>query len=136
MIGRVERAAALTLAFLLFARPAAGDPTPAASPDGATYVGAAACAPCHERETKLWRGSHHDRAMEKPTPATVRGDFADTTFTKDGVTTTFSRRGGRLRTSAPTGPTASCTTTASPTPSASTRCSSTCSSCRAAACRR
>ena len=56
-------------------------------------MGAAACAPCHELETKLWRGSHHDHAMEPATPATVRGDFSGTKFTKDGVTTTFFRRG-------------------------------------------
>jgi Tfp pilus assembly protein PilF len=43
--------------------------------------------------------------MEPPTPATVRGNFADAKFTKDGVTTTFSRRGDRffVRTDGPDG---------------------------------
>lgn len=99
-------AATVLLALALLAwRPAEAapaEPAPAAppSPTGAaaapTHAGAAACAPCHERETRLWRGSHHDHAMEKPTPATVRGDFGGAKFTKDGVTTTFFRRGDQF----------------------------------------
>jgi len=76
-----------------------------APPTAPAHVGTATCAPCHERETKLWRGSHHDHAMEAPTPATVRGDFSGTTFTRDGVTTTFLRRGDQyvVRTDGPDG---------------------------------
>jgi len=102
MSHRLAAAALLGLSLALFmARPAESDtagPAPSATPAAAsdkspTYVGAAACASCHERETNLWRGSHHDHAMELPTPSTVRGNFADTKFEKDGVTTTFFRRG-------------------------------------------
>jgi len=86
------------------ASPAAAAGVTATSSE-ASYAGAAACAPCHERETTLWRGSHHDHAMEAPTPQTVRGDFSGTTFTKDGVTTTFLRRGTQyvVRTDGPDG---------------------------------
>jgi tetratricopeptide (TPR) repeat protein len=80
----------------------AGAPRPPVTP---AYVGAVKCAPCHEPETKLWRGSHHDHAMEPATAATVRGDFSGKTFVKDGVTTTFSRRGDAyvVRTDGPDG---------------------------------
>jgi len=76
-----------------------------AADEGPTYVGAARCDGCHEREAALWRGSHHDRAMERATAATVRGDFRDARFTKDGLTTTFFRRGDQfmVRTDGPDG---------------------------------
>jgi Tfp pilus assembly protein PilF len=59
-----------------------------------TFVGSAACIECHAAETALWTGSHHDLAMAKPTPETVRGDFNNTSFTHFGVTTTFTKRDG------------------------------------------
>jgi hypothetical protein len=31
---------------------------------GAKFVGAAECATCHEQEATLWRGSHHQLAMQ------------------------------------------------------------------------
>ena len=48
----------------------------AASPAEASYVGRQACAQCHAAEDRLWRGSHHDLAMQQATEATVLGDFA------------------------------------------------------------
>jgi len=30
----------------------------------ATYVGAQQCAGCHQQQTTLWQGSHHDLAMQ------------------------------------------------------------------------
>jgi predicted CXXCH cytochrome family protein len=66
---------------------------PAAAP-AADHVGAAVCGTCHAEELKRWQGSHHDRAMQAATPQTVLGDFNNATFSKDGVTTTFSRRDG------------------------------------------
>jgi predicted CXXCH cytochrome family protein len=60
---------------------------------GATYVGRAACAPCHAEETAAYAGSHHDRAMQPADSTTVLGNFGGTRFTYAGVVTTFSRRG-------------------------------------------
>jgi len=104
--GRTARGALLALLIATTA-PAANDPppSPGAVAPPAHHLGAAACAACHEREAKLWRGSHHDHAMETPTPATVRGDFSGTTFSKDGVTTTLLRRGDKyvVRTDGPDG---------------------------------
>lgn len=104
-----RRLAALVALVLGTAALAGATPSPSATPAAATgsagYAGTAACAPCHERETRLWRDSHHDHAMELPTPKTVRGDFSGTTFAKDGVTTTFLRRGAQyvVRTDGPDG---------------------------------
>ncbi|MDX2166755.1 MAG: tetratricopeptide repeat protein [Deltaproteobacteria bacterium] len=77
-------------------------PTTAAAAD---YIGAAACGTCHAAELQRWQGSHHDRAMQAATPETVLGNFDNATFTKDGVTTTFSRRDGQyvVRTDGPDG---------------------------------
>ena len=69
-----------------------------AMPPGAvaTYVGRASCVECHQEETHLWNGSHHDRAMEVADESTVLGDFDDAEFTRFGVTTRMFRRGGEF----------------------------------------
>ena len=81
------------------------DESPGAEASQATYVGAAACASCHQAETAAWAGSHHDLAMQEATPSTVLGDFDDTTFALFGVTSTFTRRGDTfvIRTEGPDG---------------------------------
>ena len=37
----------------------------------ATYVGSERCAGCHEAAYQAWRDSHHDLAMQAPTPQTL-----------------------------------------------------------------
>ena len=59
------------------------------------FVGRAACATCHAEEDRLWRGSHHDLAMQEATAANVLGDFADTTYTYY-VESRFFQRGGKF----------------------------------------
>ena len=78
---------------------------PNADVERATYVGGATCVSCHAREARLWRGSHHDLAMQVADSLSVRGDFADATFEHAGVTTTFHRRGSAymVRTDGPDG---------------------------------
>jgi Flp pilus assembly protein TadD len=75
------------------------------SEEAATYVGGAACAGCHAEQRAAWRGSQHDLAMQDATPATVKGNFDNATFSYAGVTTTFSKRGGKyiVRTDGPDG---------------------------------
>ncbi|MGE5198215.1 MAG: tetratricopeptide repeat protein [Rhodospirillaceae bacterium] len=82
-----------------------GPAAPAAKAAALTYVGEPACTPCHEGQTKEWRQSHHARAMETASDATVLGDFNGTSFTHGGVTSTFSKRDGRffVRTDGPDG---------------------------------
>jgi predicted CXXCH cytochrome family protein len=74
-------------------------------PPPASFVGGQACAGCHQAETALWQGSHHDQAMQVASDQTVLGDFDDATLTHFGVTTTFSRKDGRflVRTDGPDG---------------------------------
>ena len=82
--------------------PAPPDRTPQTA---ATYVGSAACAPCHAREATDWRASQHAAAMSAATDGTVLGRFDDTAVPHAGVTTTFFKRSGRfgVRTDGPDG---------------------------------
>lgn len=66
---------------------------PAATTTSARYVGRARCAACHPAETEAFVGSHHDLAMQPPTPQTVLGDFGGSSFTHFDVTSTFTRKG-------------------------------------------
>ncbi len=56
------------------------------------FTGSEACRDCHAEAYDNWQGSHHDLAMQIPTPDTVLGNFDDATFTLNGVTTRFFRR--------------------------------------------
>ncbi len=69
----------------------------AETPAAPSYVGAQVCAGCHSTETKDWLTTHHAKAMQPATPATVLGDFADARFEQGGVTTIFSRAGDIFR---------------------------------------
>ena len=57
----------------------------------AAFVGAGTCVECHVEQGKDWTGSHHDLAMQEAAEDTVLGDFADTSLTQFGVTSTFYR---------------------------------------------
>lgn len=71
----------------------------------AKFVGVAECATCHEQENSLWRGSHHQLAMQPATVSTVLGDFNHAGFDNDGVTSSFFRDGSKfmVRTDGPGG---------------------------------
>jgi len=60
------------------------------------YVGRQTCAGCHEVQEELWTGSHHDRAMQPASEATVLGDFDGASYSHFGAPTTFARRDGRF----------------------------------------
>src|SRR5215468_7840900 len=60
------------------------------------YVGAQACAACHQTEYALWRTSDHAQAMQEATAATVRGNFDHARLTYAGVTSTFFTRDGKF----------------------------------------
>ena len=49
------------------------------------YVGDANCVACHQTEVDLWKGSHHDLAMQVANEETVLGDFNNVETTIDGV---------------------------------------------------
>ena len=87
--------------------PRIGGATPASRRAvGAKYIGSAACAECHQAEYQAWLGSHHQRAMQVPTAASVAADFQGATaFVQDGKRTEFSQGDGRylIRTEGPDG---------------------------------
>src|SRR5271155_6234537 len=56
-----------------------------------SFVGGAVCASCHASESALWRGSHHQLAMQPATDQTVMGAFNNVSFISDGTTSIFSR---------------------------------------------
>ena len=60
------------------------------------YVDEAHCVTCHPDESELWRGSHHDLAMQPATSETVLGDFGDATFQDGDLDYRFFRRDGRF----------------------------------------
>jgi predicted CXXCH cytochrome family protein len=61
-----------------------------------SFVGANACGRCHEHELKLWKGSHHQLAMQPATDSTVLGNFSGVTLAHGGVVSRFFRRGGKF----------------------------------------
>ena len=68
----------------------------AAAPPEAGYVDNASCLQCHQAQATSWAGSHHAKAMAPATPQTVRGDFGNTQFRHQGITTRFFRRDGKF----------------------------------------
>lgn len=111
MLWGVLIVAALASAFAGWRLASAPDPamppTPAASaaPVTAEFVGSEACASCHQQQSAGWQQSQHARAMQHATADTVLGDFNDARYSRDGVTSTFTRRDGKfiVRTDGPDG---------------------------------
>jgi predicted CXXCH cytochrome family protein len=72
-------------------------PAPVAKPVAvvppAAMVDEQQCQGCHQAQVKDWQGSHHQLAMQAATPETVPADFNDVSFSSEGETTRFSRRG-------------------------------------------
>jgi hypothetical protein len=65
-------------------------------PKKAELVERQLCIDCHEEQYKLWIGSHHDLAMDVANDETVLGDFNNSTFTHQGVTSTFYKKDGKF----------------------------------------
>src|SRR5450631_4245714 len=86
--------AGIGLGLLLRSGIGSGDKAPVTS--ASTFVGSNACAGCHQAETKLWRGSHHQEAMDHATDTSVVGDFKDASFDHYGVHSRFFRQDGKF----------------------------------------
>lgn len=54
------------------------------------------CAECHPATVKAWHGSHHARAMQHASPATILGAFDGQVLTHAGERTLMARRGDRF----------------------------------------
>lgn len=61
-----------------------------------TFVGSATCQSCHTKEYADWKLSDHYMAMQHAHDSTVVGDFNNTTFRADGVTSRFFKREGKF----------------------------------------
>jgi len=55
-----------------------------ASASTAEFVGSATCSSCHEAQAKLYRGSHHERALRLPEPADRQRFEQSTPVTEQG----------------------------------------------------
>lgn len=62
----------------------------------AVYVGDQSCKKCHATEFKEWQQSHHYMSMLPPNDSTVKGDFNNVSFTADGVTSRFYKKGSKF----------------------------------------
>ena len=83
----------------------AGESPPPPPGEAPGFVGRASCRECHTDQVEAFTGSHHDLAMQPASEATVLGDFDGAEYTRDGVTSTFFRRGESfvVRTDGPDG---------------------------------
>ena len=59
------------------------------------FIGTSQCASCHEGEFKHWKNSHHDLAMKEATAESVKGDFNNTEFDAQGVSSRFYKKDNR-----------------------------------------
>ncbi|HVT86833.1 MAG TPA: cytochrome c3 family protein, partial [Chitinophagaceae bacterium] len=59
------------------------------------YVGDQACKSCHSSQYKEWLSSDHFEAMQPANDSTVEGDFNNASYTADGVTTKFFKKGNK-----------------------------------------
>lgn len=60
------------------------------------YIGETVCRSCHQTEADDWNGSHHQLAMQEANAKSVLADFGDTSFSKDGIVSTFFTDQGRF----------------------------------------
>jgi len=64
--------------------------------DKAVFTGRESCKKCHEKEYDEYSGSDHDLAMDTATAQTVLADFDSSTFTRNGFTSRFYKKGGKF----------------------------------------
>jgi tetratricopeptide (TPR) repeat protein len=60
-----------------------------------TFAGGLECADCHQAEFDLWRGSHHQLAMQEANSETVLGDFSGISVPYYETDTVFTTRDGK-----------------------------------------
>src|SRR5210317_1708636 len=64
-------------------------PVLANEPPVNSYVGEKVCSGCHQQQSQLWKGFHHEMAMQPANKDTVLADFNKASLTHDGVTSYF-----------------------------------------------
>jgi tetratricopeptide (TPR) repeat protein len=76
------------------------EPGPLPAPKPPTFVGSQTCGGCHPQQLARWRTSHHARAMQSASDATVLGDFAMGALADSPTKVHFLKRAGRFQFSA------------------------------------
>jgi predicted CXXCH cytochrome family protein len=61
-----------------------------------SFVGTETCKSCHEKEYKVWKGSHHDQAMKVADATSVLGNFENIHFENNGVKYHFFKKEGKF----------------------------------------
>ena len=72
------------------------DSTPVTIAHNHDFVANQQCLDCHQDQADQWAGSHHDLAMQMANADTVLGDFNDSEFTHQGVSSRFHIKDGRF----------------------------------------
>ncbi len=83
----------LTLAWVAHARIGATQPPPVNADAARAFVGAQACAPCHQKIHETWTSGRHSKMLQLPTTATVKGDFSKGSVTLHGTRFPAARHG-------------------------------------------
>jgi len=60
------------------------------------FTGSESCSSCHAEQQRSWKGSDHDLAMQHAGQDTVLGDFNNTEFSANGITSQFFKQDGKF----------------------------------------
>jgi len=60
------------------------------------FTGNKSCTSCHAEQQQNWQGSDHDLAMQHANQNTVLGNFNNTEFSANGITSRFFKKDGRF----------------------------------------
>jgi len=60
------------------------------------FTGIKSCVTCHTEQHRQWQGSHHDLAMQHASKDTILGDFDDSEFSANGITSRFFTKDGKF----------------------------------------
>jgi predicted CXXCH cytochrome family protein len=75
----------LILAWAAHARIGASQPPPVDAEGARAFVGAQACASCHQQIHETWKGGRHSKMLQPATTASVKGDFSKGSVTLRGT---------------------------------------------------
>jgi len=89
-----EMSRTLLLTFTLFSLFLAG--ISGASATESDFTLTKSCVACHDQQHRDWQGSHHDLAMQHASKDTMLGDFNNTEFTANGITSRFFTKDGKF----------------------------------------
>ena len=91
--GQAVKRLFVLIIFLIFVQPSFSKTLKSNDSSSLGYVGSQACIDCHQKESKAWKGSHHDMAMKHANSQSVLGDFNDHIFTLQDKPNRFFRNG-------------------------------------------